>query len=538
MAEEKKDKPIIFSKFTEALLTSSHSLKHRSKPDDLSKLTVSQTVSFFGILYERVRNAIEYREDHLIRRAAIERILRRRFSLNSEGKGEGENLLRELLWARYFDNGSLGGEDIFNIQQIIDKYLLVKKQIVVGRNLETQRYLAEFIFQMLTAEIEENLSPEKTGREANFTFFIYQVLRAKVKIEGLTQEQKDTFFLAAIEKAYRRTDKAFQRYHFFITFYQPINKYTPDELKTLGLKIPDIFKKIDEMIANPYVDKLLRYTKKQLPSFLILFDIIKTKFTDIGAILSDQTKLWNEVDLTCRKKYQAVAARMRVLAVRSFIYIFLTKMLFALILEYPLSLYVYNEINTVSIIINSIFPPVLMLLIISFFRLPGEDNTQRIYQRIVDIINKDKSFETRVSFMPKKSPTKRPILIFGFTVFYSFTFIVTLAIIYEILLLLNFNLISQVIFIFFVSVVTFFSYRIKQIVNEYRLEEKESIFAPIIDFFFMPVLSLGKFFSSELARLNFFIVIFDFLIEAPFKFIFEIVEEWISFVRKRKEEII
>jgi len=109
--------------------------------------------------------------------------------------------------------------------------------------------------------------------------------------------------------------------------------------------------------------------------------------------------------------------------------------------------------------------------------------------------------------------------------------------IYEILSLLNFNLISQLIFIFFVSVVTFFSYRVKQISKELKLEEKEGIFTPFIDFFFMPILSLGKFFSQEIARLNFFIIIFDFLIEAPFKMIFEVVEEWISFVRKRKDEI-
>ena len=74
--------------------------------------------------------------------------------------------------------------------------------------------------------------------------------------------------------------------------------------------------------------------------------------------------------------------------------------------------------------------------------------------------------------------------------------------------------------------------------KELRLEEKASILAPIGDFFFMPMLSLGKFFSSEIAKLNFFIFIFDFIIEAPFKLIFEVVEEWISFVKKRKEEII
>jgi hypothetical protein len=133
---------------------------------------------------------------------------------------------------------------------------------------------------------------------------------------------------------------------------------------------------------------------------------------------------------------------------------------------------------------------------------------------------------------------KKPILIFGFTVFYSLTFLITLSLIFEVLTFLNFNLVSQAIFLFFVSVVTFFSYRIKQVVNEYHLSEKESILSPIADFFFMPILSIGKFLSQEIARLNFFIFIFDFLIEAPFKFIFEIIEEWISFVRKRKEEII
>lgn len=130
------------------------------------------------------------------------------------------------------------------------------------------------------------------------------------------------------------------------------------------------------------------------------------------------------------------------------------------------------------------------------------------------------------------------MLIFGFTVFYSITFIVTLTLIYEVLSLMEFNIISMVVFVFFVSVVSFFSYRIRQIVNLYRLEEKEGVLTPIVDFFFMPVLSLGKFFSSELSRLNFLIFVFDFLIEAPFKLIFEVIEEWISFVRKRKEEII
>ncbi|MEK7633402.1 MAG: hypothetical protein AAB437_00990 [Patescibacteria group bacterium] len=533
-----EDQTIVLSQFTQALIDAIKSVKPKVKPDDISALSVSQTVSFFALVYEKVRNAVEFREDHLILRAAIERILKRRFSLNPDGRGEAENLLRELLWARYFDNGVLGAEDTVIIQALINKYLLLRRQMVVGRDSELRLYLDQFLLDLLTCEVEETLKPESAQIQSNLTFFIYQVLRKKIKIESLKEDQKDTFFLVAIEKVFGKSDRSYLRYHLFTTFYKTLSSYSERELQTLMTKLPAIFKKIDDMIANPYVDNLIKFTRKQLPPFLILFSLIKNKTNELQTILTNKEKLWNEVDQTCREKYQKLGARIRNLAIKSFIYILLTKMLFAIILEIPVSNYFYGEVSRNAIIINSIFPPILMVIILGFFKIPGEENTKKIYRRLTDIINDDKTFETRVAFVPKKSGPKRPLLIFGFTVFYSLTFLVTLSLIYEILTYINFNLVSQVIFIFFVSVVTFFSYRIRQVTKELKLEEKESVLMPIVDFFFMPILSLGKFFSSEIAKLNFFIFIFDFIIEAPFKLIFEVVEEWISFVRKRKEEII
>ncbi|MDO9027624.1 MAG: hypothetical protein Q7U68_02025, partial [Candidatus Roizmanbacteria bacterium] len=501
--QKTEDQAIVLSQFTQALIDAIKSVKPKVKPDDISALSVSQTVSFFALVYEKMRNAVEFREDHLILRAAIERILKRRFSLNPDGRGEAENLLRELLWARYFDNGVLGAEDTVIIQVLINKYLLLRRQMVVGRDSELRLYLDQFLFDILTCEIEETLKPESAQIQSNLTFFIYQVLRKKIKIEGLKEDQKDTFFLVAIEKVFGKSDRSYLRYHLFTTFYKTLAGYSERELQTLMTKLPAIFKKIDDMIANPYVDNLIKFTRKQLPPFLILFSLIKNKSNELQTILINKEKLWNEVDQTCREKYQKLGARIRNLAVKSFIYILLTKMLFAIILEIPVSNYFYGEVSRNAIIINSIFPPILMVIILGFFKIPGEENTRKIYRRLIDIINEDKTFETRVAFVPKKSGPKRPLLIFGFTVFYSLTFLVTLSLIYEILTYINFNLVSQVIFIFFVSVVTFFSYRIRQVTKELRLEEKESIFTPIVDFFFMPILSLGKFFSSEIAKLNF-----------------------------------
>lgn len=529
---------IVLSKYTQALLDTFKTAKKRSRPDDISALSVSQTVSFFALVYEKVRNAVEYREDHLILRAAIERILRRRFSLNPDGHGEAENLLRELLWARYFDNGVLGADDNVIIQNLVNKYVLLRRLMIVGRDNELRVFLDQFLMDILTCEIEETLRPELASIQSNLSSFIFQVLRRKIKIEGLKEDQKDAYFLVAIEKVFGKSDRAYLRYHLFTTFYKTLEAHTEKELKTMGVKLPAIFKKIDDMVANPYVENLAKFTRKQMPPFLILFALIKSKPNEIRVTLTDRERLWSEVDQTCRDKYQQLGSRIRTLAVRSFIYILLTKMIFAIILEIPISNYIYGEINRDAIIINSIFPPILMIGILGFFKVPGEENTRKIFQRIIDIIDDDKSFETKVAFVPKKSESKRPLLIFGFTVFYSLTFLVTLSLIYEFLTNLGFNLVSQAIFIFFVSVVSFFSYKIRQVTNELRLDEKANILSPVGDFFFMPMLSLGKFFSSGLAKLNFFIFIFDFIIEAPFKLIFEVIEEWISFVKKRKEEII
>lgn len=54
----------------------------------------------------------------------------------------------------------------------------------------------------------------------------------------------------------------------------------------------------------------------------------------------------------------------------------------------------------------------------------------------------------------------------------------------------------------------------------------------------MPVLSVGKVLSSGISKINIFGFVFDFFIEAPFKLIVEVVEEWVRFVRERREEII
>lgn len=541
MAEDKSKQPsdaIKLSDYAQALVDSVEAIKPREQPDDYTKLTVSRAMSFLAIVYERVRNAIEYREDHLIRRAAIERILRRRLGINPSAEGESENLLRELLWARYFPKNSLGEDDVDTVQKILEAYVKFREMLLKGKSDAARGYLGDFLMDMLTCEIEETLSPDTSAREAMYTYFLYQTMHKTIRVDGITDQQKDMFFLIALEKAYRKSDQPYQRYHTYGLFYKTIPNLTEKEREQLIQTLPKTFQSIDASVRNPNVEKMIRYIKKQLPAYFILYSLMNDNRGKMLSVLTNKTVLWQMVEKKCNEKYTQVKARLTSLAIRSLVYIFATKMILAIILEYPVSMLLYNEAPIMPIVINSLFPPILMIIIVLWFKLPGKDNTVRIYHRIVQVLDSDPSFETRVALITRKVKEKTRFLNSIFSFFYIFTFGVTLYAIHSVLNMLDFHLLSQVLFIFFISVVSFFAFRIKQIINEYRIVEKDSALAPIIDFFFVPILSLGKWFNKGVAKINIFTVIFDFFIEAPFKLIIDVIEEWIKFTKDRKEEII
>ena len=271
---------------------------------------------------------MEYKEDHLIRRAATERIIKRRLMLNPEGVDEAENIIRELLWARYFPSDSLSILDVRNVQSIINKYLTARRSLLVGRPEKTKIYLSQFIMDLLTCEIEETLSPQESTKDSIYTYFIYQVLRKKIKIEDIDTALQDAYFYVAVEKGFAKSDLPYLRYHLFKLTHKPLGKYEEQGIKDLTPHLPATFNKIDRIIDNPYSEKLVRFIRKQTPPFLVLYELLERYPGKAYQILQNRNILVNNVDLICREKYQQTTKRLQTTAIRSLIYIFLTKMVF------------------------------------------------------------------------------------------------------------------------------------------------------------------------------------------------------------------
>jgi hypothetical protein len=87
------------------------------------------------------------------------------------------------------------------------------------------------------------------------------------------------------------------------------------------------------------------------------------------------------------------------------------------------------------------------------------------------------------------------------------------------------------------AIISFLTYRISQTAHSYTIPVRQGFLAPIGDFFFMPIIKVGRRFTEGLSHINIFIYVFDYLIETPFKEIFGFLEKWFFFLQTKREEM-
>ena len=129
----------------------------------------SDTVSTIARVYEKARNALEYRADHLVRRAAIERMLRRQVLLYDNADQVATELMTELKWAKYISAIELEQGNANKLRGIIEKYWSF---------LHSSQVSGDWLTGVLSAEIDEIFTLNNDYQI--FTNFAFQTIKQKV----------------------------------------------------------------------------------------------------------------------------------------------------------------------------------------------------------------------------------------------------------------------------------------------------------------------------------------------------------------------
>lgn len=494
-------------------------------------IRVNPIVSEIATWYEKLRNAMDYREDEVILRAAIERILKRRLIFGGGGSSIAEPLIRELMWARYFPDGSIPESIIEEIAETINLYLELQKDVLHKKKISEDK-LNQWIIQVLSSHIEHTLNPNHI--KETLSNFMYHILKDNVTIKDDNEDTKNVQVFIAVRRAYAKDDQALLRYQLFNQYFGELSSQTINSVKENFI---NGYTQIEIQLSYKLRHRIFFYIKRLTPPFLILDDLLRQYKENIHEVLTNPEELNKTLFVICQRRYNSISSKVRRAIIRSVIFILLSKTFFALAIEGTYERYFYGKILWNSIALNVLIPPFLMAITGIFIRTPGRLNSLKIINRIQVLLfdpNPKLGYPITLKLKPDKS---RPVLNTIFTLLWLVAFLCSFGIIIYILTRLQFNLVSQGVFIFFLAIVTFFTYRIYRIAHTYTVEDQQTFMTPIVDFFFMPIAQVGRYLTEGIAQINILIFIFDFIIETPFKGLFAFAEQWFLFLHSKRENL-
>lgn len=518
-------KPI--SKIANQLFSAVQTPSKAIKKEDF--VSVNEAVSSLAFLYEKIRNVIDYKEDHLFRINSIERILKRKFSINGS-KLFGKSLICELIRSRYLKNNSIPVSKIGKVNKIIAKHKLLRTL----NNSKQRKKIQDWLISIAASEIEKCLAFDREEYALKTVF--YHLLSPNIIFKKKAKEHKKIQIFISSQKALIKPVPGNLRHELLLGYFPNWDKMSENEIVSFVKDLENTFIKIEKELSFPKQEKLTNYCRRYTAPFLILKEFLLKNKSNLLSFTNDPGKLEMEIEDICFEKYAKMRSKLAKTATRGILYIFLTKMVFALLLEIPYDALVGEGVDYIPIVINTLFPPFLMFVFVITIPKPDRKNTKIIVSKIKEIIYLGTFSSKKIVFNPVKQ--KRRVKDFIFHVLYSLTFIASFGAIIWALRKLNFNIFSISIFMFFVTVVSFFAYKISQDAKELIVSEKQKSREALVDLFMVPILKAGSRLSSELSKINVFNFVLNFIIEAPLKSFFEIGEEWLDFLREKKEEIV
>lgn len=495
------------------------------------KVTVNPVVAKFATWYEKLRVAMEYRDEEVILRATIERILKRRLLLGGNARTAAEPLVRELVWARYLPDNTVPSSIVSEVEEGIDLYLQLRL-MVLQKHRMPERVLNEWIYHLMSAHIEHILNPNK--EKETISNFMYQILKDHIDIVDDSEETRNAQVYIAVRKSFAKDDVAFLRYQVFKLYF---GQLTRENLEFVSSEFLAGYREIVKELSYPVKEKVFNYVKKRTATFLILEDLLREQKGELRDLIQDEAAFQEAVYAACEKRYQGIKSKVRRVIIRSVFFVLLTKVLFAFLVEGTYERVFYGGINWTSIIINTSIPPLLMIVVGLFIKTPGAENSKRILTYMKRVLHEEKPRLGESLVIKKSKETGRSFLTSTFTFLWFLAFFISFGSIIWVLNRIGFNNISIGVFLFFLTIISFLSYRISLVAHTYTVGDSQGYFTPVIDFLFLPIVRVGRHLTQEISRINFLLFVFDFIVEAPFKLIFAFFEQWFLFLHAKRDEL-
>lgn len=270
-------------------------------------ISVNSLTSRAGAMYEKVRYLVDYKDEHTVRRSAILRILKRKFS--KEGRNIGMPLLRELVIAKYLPNNQVPELVATDIQNSIDKYRLLFAKIENTESRRRKKKKAGLsktendILDLAASEIDQRLFPRQLDDALAESF--YKTVKNTIQCPAQTSEED---FRAAMYIACRRSlfrDDAPTLLHILVEKYVPELSFADDieEIKSLTPRFAKALLDARRQMNNPLVSSLASIIRNRALGFSVVREIIQKHGVDSEEIFEEPERLLAETKIILADTY-------------------------------------------------------------------------------------------------------------------------------------------------------------------------------------------------------------------------------------------
>lgn len=505
--------------------------------DELPKVSTDKLSSSIARLYEQLRNTVDSTEQHLLRRNAIHRFLRRHMLIyRTSTQDLGELLIRELIRAGYIPNNTFLERDVPKVEHVIQKYRRICEELQARQPGSTANVAWTWGLGLASAEIEQIIYDPI--REEALIQFAFEELKSRIKWDdaAFSPAERELQLYIALHRAVFKSDTRLVEFHLLTSYLPGWNQKGAGEAAQLAQHLLEYRERVQQQLDHPFAGQLASKVRRMSIPYQVLLDMIKEHPADATERFDTQDVFIKDALKVIDRYYKANKRTVRRRTVRSVLFIFFTKMVVALALEIPYDLWVVDHIRYLPLGINVLFHPILLFALGTLVRFPGKENTKRIIGDLWATISSEKRpANYYLRFLSRRSSATRVFL----AILSILTFAITFGLIVWLLYKLNFTIVAGVLFIFFLSLVTFVGIRLRIRAGEFFMVRKNDTFlGTLLLFLANPMIELGRWFSQSFRRYNLFLFFFDIILEAPLKAFTYAIEEWFSFARERSERII
>ena len=533
----------LLTKYQESLIVS------RAPEEEESTIQVDDVASRVAAFYERLRMIIDWKDEHLIRRTAIERSLKRRllselgfgFASNSKVGALAESLVLELIRGGHFPNAAIPQVKLSAVEKVLEKYIYILEKAPIngepsptGAKKKINFY--NWILEIAACEIEEVLAPA-TKENALIDFMTMQ-LGERLRVDpslGLGEDEKHLQTHIAVHRTLFRLDSPIISYHLFKYRYPDWSDLSEERLKEIAAGIFSIWEELEKTLNHPLYNQFYKFCERYNALYLLMGDILnlfESRPDGIEAALANPNIFKSLVERVYGERLATLKSRLSRIAFYSTLSIFVASGFSLFLVEVPLARLFADGFSPLALAIDMLVPTVWMFFLVRSIRLPDRENLERVLTGMKRIVYEDSS----VGFFEIRPAKKRGWgMVFIITLFYFLGWCVSLSSVAAAFYYTRVPLPSVVLDTINIAIVTFVGLQIRQRANEVRVGEEKTRFGDFVfDTLSLPVARFGQWLSSKWKEYNIVAVFFAALIDMPFQALIEFVESWSAFLKEKK----